>query len=269
MRAIKICSRQVIHGSIPPTILTIMGQVNQALTGYGAVSVYGPQIFELLGFGARQAEYLTQGNYVSYFLLMTFAWLLIDAVGRRTLMVSCSFIPMTCFALLVPFDGFAYNTNKMRIVTMAVAVLAIVALFVATAAFGIGWLATVWLIPTEIYSTTARAQRTAVSVIIWGLANFAITLLTPITFNNLNYYLFLVFAATNAISWLWTRIYLHESGNSSFEENQEFFEEAKNVGSWKVNKVRGGKWLRMPYGQSKKMAEEEPLLGRVSDQMQT
>jgi len=29
-----------------PTVIVLMGQVNQALTGYGAVSVYGPQIFE-------------------------------------------------------------------------------------------------------------------------------------------------------------------------------------------------------------------------------
>lgn len=49
-----------------PTVVTIMGQVNQALPGYGAVSVYGPQIFELLGFGVRTSEYLTQGNYVWY-----------------------------------------------------------------------------------------------------------------------------------------------------------------------------------------------------------
>jgi hypothetical protein len=30
-----------------PTVITVMGQINQALTGYGAVSVYGPQIFEV------------------------------------------------------------------------------------------------------------------------------------------------------------------------------------------------------------------------------
>jgi MFS family permease len=56
-----------------PTMVTIMGQIKQALTGYGAVSVYGPQIFELLGFRVRMAEYLTLGNYTSYFLLMTLA----------------------------------------------------------------------------------------------------------------------------------------------------------------------------------------------------
>lgn len=64
-----------------PTVITIMGQVNQALTGYGAVSVYGPQIFELLGFNVRIAEYLTMGNYVFYLAMMTFAWLLIDRKG--------------------------------------------------------------------------------------------------------------------------------------------------------------------------------------------
>ncbi len=30
-----------------PTVVTVMSQVNQALTGYGAVSVYGPQIFQV------------------------------------------------------------------------------------------------------------------------------------------------------------------------------------------------------------------------------
>lgn len=35
------------HAQFHPTIVTIMCQVNQALTGYGAVSVYGPQIFEV------------------------------------------------------------------------------------------------------------------------------------------------------------------------------------------------------------------------------
>jgi MFS family permease len=35
------------HPQFHPTMVTIMCQVNQALTGYGAVSVYGPQIFEV------------------------------------------------------------------------------------------------------------------------------------------------------------------------------------------------------------------------------
>jgi MFS family permease len=35
------------HDQFHPTMITVMGQINQALTGYGAVSVYGPQIFHV------------------------------------------------------------------------------------------------------------------------------------------------------------------------------------------------------------------------------
>ena len=187
-----------------PTVLTVMGQVNQALTGYGAVSVYGPQIFELLGFGVRTSEYLTLGNYVSYFFMMTFAWLLVDVVGRRILMVGGAFGISMCFLLLTLLGGLAMNADQLGISQLGVAIPGVVALYVATAAFGIGWLSQVWLIPTEIFPSAGRAQGAAISVVIWGFANFAVTLLTPIGFNNLNYWLFLVFAVTNGFAGIWT-----------------------------------------------------------------
>ena len=243
-----------------PTMVTVMGQVNQALTGYGAVSVYGPQIFELLGFEERKAEYLTLGNYISYFLMMTFAWLTIDVLGRRKLMVWGAAGLASCFGLLTIFGGVAYMES---IPALAAAIPGSIILFVATAIFGIGWLSTVWLIPTEIYPSTARAQGSAVSVIIWGLANFAVTLLTPIGFNNLKYWLFLVFAATNSFAGWWTWAYSPESGGRSFEENQEFFDSAKGDGTWIVHGVDGGKFETMPSKGDEEGNERLPLLGRI------
>lgn len=186
------------------TVVTVMGQVNQALTGYGAVSVYGPQIFELLGFGVIMSEYLTMGNYVSYFLLMTLAWILIDRVGRRFLMVGGAFAISACFLILTILGGLSMNSNKLGIRNMAVAIPGSIILYVATGLYGIGWLTEPWLIPTEIFPSTSRAQGAAISVVIWGLANFAVTLLTPIGFNNLKYWLFLVFALTNLFAGCWT-----------------------------------------------------------------
>ncbi|KAF2753445.1 general substrate transporter [Pseudovirgaria hyperparasitica] len=254
------------HQQFHPTVITVMGQVNQALTGYGAVSVYGPQIFELLGYGVRSAEYLTQANYLSYFALMTFAWLLIDAIGRRKLMVGGSVVLTVCFLLLALFGGLAMESDSIGISNGPPAVLGSIALFIATGGFGIGWLATVWLIPTEIYPTTARAQASAISVIIWGLANFAVTLTTPIMFNNLKYWLFLVFAATNAFAGIWTYLYLPESGGRSFEENQKYFDDAKEQGTWRVSKIENGVYRRLPYGGDLE-GERTPLLQRVEDQL--
>lgn len=260
-----------------PTVVTVMGQVNQALTGYGAVSVYGPQIFELLGFGVTTAEYITLGNYLFYLAMMTFAWLLIDWKGRRWLLVRGAFWLAVSFAALTLLGGLAYHRLGLDIPLLATGIPGIIVLYLATAVFGVAWLVPPWLIPTEIYPSTARAQGAAVSVIIWGLANFAVTLLTPIGFNELEYYLFLVFCVTNAFSGWWTWTYCPESGHRTFEENQEFFNEADEKGSWMVKKVGGGEWLHLPgvdenrnkddedgkthgSGGSERSAEREPLL---------
>ncbi|KAI8934666.1 hypothetical protein NX059_008358 [Plenodomus lindquistii] len=261
------------HPQFHPTMVTIMCQVNQALTGYGAVSVYGPQIFELLGFGVRDSEYLTLGNYTSYFFLMTLAWLLIDALGRRHLLIQGSIILASCFALLCVAGGLVANSSNLDIPIIIPGIIGTVILFTATGAFGIGWLSTVWLIPTEIFPTNARAQGTAISVIIWGIANFAITFLTPVLFNNLDFYIFAVFAGTNAIAGLWTWLYLPETGGRSFDENQEFFKEAGEAGTWRVSKIAKGEYAKMLYPDPKDPeggnidAERVPLLRRLEDQV--
>ena len=102
------------------------------------------------------------------------------------------------------------------------------------------------LIPTEIFPTAARAQGTAVSVIIWGLANFTITLITPILF-RLKFWIYLVFAGTNLFAGVWTFLYSPETGNRTLEDNQDFFQEAKKQGSWRVSKVRDGEFRWLPY----------------------
>ncbi|KAF2130831.1 general substrate transporter [Dothidotthia symphoricarpi CBS 119687] len=261
------------HSQFHPTMVTVMCQINQGLTGYGAVSVYGPQIFGLLGFTVRMSEYLTLGNYTSYFVLMTFAWLLIDALGRRKLLIHGSVVLSISFLLLALFGGLSENISTLDIPEIIPGLLGTVVLFIATGAFGIGWLATVWLIPTEIFPTVSRAQGTAISVIVWGFVNFAITFLTPVMFNNLSYFIFLVFAATNAMAGVWTWLYLPETGGRSFDENQQFFKEAAEDGTWRVKKVAKGEWLKLLYpdpegdGESTIDAERVPLLTRVGDQL--
>jgi hypothetical protein len=242
--------------------------------------------YQLLGFGILVSEYLTLANYASYFFLMTFAWLLIDALGRRKLLIHGSIWLTSCFLLLTVFGGMAMHLDLLNVDYLVPSILGTVTLFTATGAFGIGWLTTVWLIPTEIYPTTARgklfhrilfhissnhssqiAQGTAISVIVWGLANFGITLLTPIMFNNLSYFIFLVFAGTNAIAGLWTWIYLPETGGRSFEENQQFFKDAAEAGTWRVKKIAGGDFTVLKYpavdGEGFVDAERVPLLRRV------
>ncbi|ORY76598.1 general substrate transporter [Protomyces lactucae-debilis] len=262
-----------------PTVITIMGQVNQALTGIGALSVYGPQLFELLGRSTQVAEYLTMGNYVLYFAAMTLAWVLIDKLGRRRLLISGAFTMAAGFLLLTVFAYLAkrYDTQALfsilkhkkshsgksdnqETIQTGTSIAGIILLYAITSTFGITSLCPCFLIPSEIFPITARAQGSAISVVIWGISNFAVTLMTPILFNTITYGVFAVFAATNLFSALWTWLYLPESGGRSFEENQAFFKTASDEGSWRVKQV-DKQFLGMPRD-DEHQGERSRLLGR-------
>jgi hypothetical protein len=55
-----------------------------------------------------------------------------------------------------------------------------------------------------------------------------------------------VFAATNSFTGWWTWKYSPESGGRSFEENQEFFDSAREDVSWSVKQANCGKFEKMP-----------------------
>lgn len=128
-----------INGSqFHPTMLTVLGQINQALTGYGCISVYGPQVFQLLGFNTVNAEYITMGNYFFYLMMMmTVAWMTIDILGRRKLMLWGSAVLTSSFILLTIFGALAKD-QSLSIPRLPFSVLGVVVLYIATSAFGIG-----------------------------------------------------------------------------------------------------------------------------------
>ncbi|OTB15243.1 hypothetical protein K445DRAFT_318080 [Daldinia sp. EC12] len=235
------CLGMLCCGRIHPNMITIMVQLNQAMTGYGAVSVYGSQIFQLLGMLPWISEYATLGNYIFYFITMVFTVNLVDKYGRRRLMLwgSCglticfTILAITAMNLLSSDGGFKSTVGTIVLVGL-------------TAIFGASWLTTVWLIPTEIYPDKTRAQGGAISVVVWGIANFFVTMLTPIGFNNWTYWLFVVFACTNLLAGLLIFFFLPETGGRSFQEIQQFFVLAKEKKNYLVHAIDGGRFKRLP-----------------------
>jgi len=69
----------------------------------------------------------------------------------------------------------------------------------------------------------------------------------------------LVFAATNAFAGVWTYLYCPESGNRTFEENQDFFHEAADEGSWVVSHVCDGEYTVLPAKEVEHVEEEEAV----------
>lgn len=59
--------------------------------------------------------------------------------------------------------------------------------------------------------------------------------------------------------------YSPETGGRSFEDNQSFFEDAKEHDTWRVQKVNKGEFGHMPRGEKESGdGESTPLLGNSS-----
>jgi len=64
-------------------------------------------------------------------------------------------------------------------------------------------------------------------------------------------------------------VYMPETGGRSFDENLEFFEKARDEGTWRVKKVGKGQWRIMPYPKPDgEDGESQPLLRRVAEQVE-
>ena len=90
--------------------------------------------------------------------------------------------------------------------------------------------------------------------------NFAVTFLSPILFNNLKYWIFLIFAASNSFAGVWTWLYSPETGGRSFEENVRFFEDASEHKTWRVHKINDKEFVSMPKEKGEEGGERQPLL---------
>jgi hypothetical protein len=63
---------------------------------------------------------------------MTLAWLLIDALGRRKLLIQGSVILSISFVILAVFGGLSENSSKIDIPVIVPGILGSIALFIAT-----------------------------------------------------------------------------------------------------------------------------------------
>jgi hypothetical protein len=112
--------------------------------------------------------------------------MLIDRVGRRIMMVGGAFGMTICLSILpVLASSLSMNSNRLGVPNLALSIPRSVILYIATGFFGIGWLSRCGL-SRQRYIRWHHALKALPFLSWYGLLQiFAVTLLTPIGFNNL------------------------------------------------------------------------------------
>jgi len=185
--------------------------INQ-LCGVNAVIYYTPTILKQSGFGSSAAILGSVGVGVVNVLLTALAFVLIDKVGRRPLVLTGVAILTAALAFL----GALYLLPDQK---GAVGVLVVVGLCLYIGAFAASLGIAIWLFTSEVYPTNLRGKGASLGVFThWGLdfvvSLTVLTLISTITTTGM----FWLYGAFALIGFFYLRRYLPETRGRSLEE---------------------------------------------------
>lgn len=198
------------HRFRKPLLVGIVLAIIQQVTGVNTIVYYAPTIFQMVGFGSA-------GNAILATFLIGFVGLLttivsmflVDRVGRRILLlVSIGGMGISLAHLALTLGG--AHPAKWVVLTDIVVYLA---------AFDIGLGPVFWLLISEIYPTTVRAEAMSLAT----MANWGSNFLVAATFLSLVDYLgmrgsFLLFAALCFVAFLFAAYMVPETRGRTLEQ---------------------------------------------------
>lgn len=153
------------------THLCIAIQIMQSWTGISGVTMYGPQIFAIAGFGASKTQWLSGLNNIIYMFSTLICVFTLDRIGRRWTLYWGSVGQGIAMFLVGGFSRLGLNaeTSGNGGVASKYGAAAAAMVILYTFVFGATWLTVPWLYPAEIFPIRCRAMGNAWGVVGWSI----------------------------------------------------------------------------------------------------
>jgi sugar porter (SP) family MFS transporter len=172
-------------------------QMMQQLGGINSIVYFSGTLFhDSVGLSSHMSA-LMSGFLQTWFFLASFIpWLLIDRVGRRSLLISMISL-MAC--VFIVQTGLIKQVQEKTSIAHTAGIGATAMLFVYEGAFTVGFQATVWVYPTEILPLRLRQKGSSISTASNWIMNFLIVKITPLAIANIGYKTYIIFAVLNSL----------------------------------------------------------------------
>ncbi|KAK1083582.1 hypothetical protein LTR33_003168 [Friedmanniomyces endolithicus] len=213
--------------------LVIWLQILQEWIGIAGITIYGPEIFTIAGIAAKDRQWVSGLNDITYMLATLICVFTLDRIGRRwTLYWGAVGQGICCFAA----GGLSYATqNATGAYKTHVGGAAVFFVYLYTAIFGATWLTVPWLYPAEIFPLQVRAKGNAWGVVGWSIGNGWCVLLLPTIFAALNEKTLYIFGGVNALSILVVWALYPETNQRTLEEMNLVFA-ADSIWNWEAER---------------------------------
>ena len=187
------------------------------LTGINVIQYFGPSLLMNVTGNLQEAMFVTILLAVVQLVGVIVGMLLIDKLGRLSLLNAGSF--GACLCLLYTFVAFYFKLTGF---------VSVIGLFGFMFIFGATWGQVVWTVIGEIFPTRLRAAGMGFSISAMWIANFLVSQTFPMM--NHNSWLvekfhggfpLVIFAACTLLSWLFVKKFVPETKGVALENMEE------------------------------------------------
>ncbi|RKP13961.1 general substrate transporter, partial [Piptocephalis cylindrospora] len=208
-------SELFVNGMWRRTLIGVLIQIFQQLTGINAVMYYASSILAQAGFDSQSTALLATAGSGIVNVVFTFPGLyFIDRAGRRPLLLSGAAIMtvgMVILGVLIAVYGPEFSNT-------AAPYGCLVMMYIFTAGFAFSWGPIGWVYPSEIYPLRIRSKAIALTTASNWLFNFAVSQLVPVLMEAIDWGLYIIFAAFGLIMLIWVYFYVPETKGKTLEE---------------------------------------------------
>nr|AEB31261.1 xylose transporter [Scheffersomyces stipitis] len=212
--------------------LSCWSQIMQQITGINIITYYAGTIFEsYIGMSPFMSRILAALNGTEYFLVSLIAFYTVERLGRRFLLF------WGAIAMALVMAGLTVTVKLAGEGNTHAGVGAAVLLFAFNSFFGVSWLGGSWLLPPELLSLKLRAPGAALSTASNWAFNFMVVMITPVGFQSIGSYTYLIFAAINLLMAPVIYFLYPETKGRSLEEMDIIFNQCPVWEPWKVVQI--------------------------------
>lgn len=173
--------------------IAMSAQALAQLDGINVISYYAPLVFEQAGWVGRNAILMTGINGITYLLSTIPPWYIVDAWGRRFILLSGALAMIISLSLISYFIYIDITPTP---------TLVVIFVMIYNAAFGYSWGPIPWLYPPEILPLSIRSKGASLSTATNWAFNWLVGELTPVLQELIQWRLYLVHAFFCAVSFV-------------------------------------------------------------------
>ncbi|ODV79940.1 uncharacterized protein CANTADRAFT_5625 [Suhomyces tanzawaensis NRRL Y-17324] len=197
-------------------------QMFAQMNGINIISYYAPMIFESAGWVGRDAILMTGINSIIYILSTIPPWYLVDAWGRKPLLLSGAVL------MAVPLSLISYSLYLNNQYTAHTVVACVI---VTNAAFGYSWGPIPWLM-SEVFPNSVRSKGAAMATATNWLFNFIVGEMTPILLDSIKWKTYLIPALSCVLSFLAVEFLFPETKGLNLEDMGSVFDDNSSIFSF-------------------------------------